>query len=208
MLLATGNPHKVGEIEAILREALPDVRFAIESAADRGGIAEPEESGATFEENASLKARHYAAATGRLALADDSGLVVDALDGRPGVLSARYAPTSPERIERLLRELAEVPESQRAARFVCVAALAAPDGRVVTREGRLEGRIAPAPAGRGGFGYDPIFIPNEQASGPTRTLAEFTAEEKNRISHRGRAIRALAPAIARALRAGDLSNET
>lgn len=202
LLIATGNAHKALEIEAILRAGAPDEDWKLETAADHPALAEPAETGETFVANALEKARYYAARTGRLALADDSGLVVDALGGRPGVRSARYAPTSPERNARLLVELARAASSRRTARFVCVAALADPAGRAVTREGRAEGRIAAEPRGAGGFGYDPIFVPAGQAGEPERTLAQYTGEEKNAISHRGRAIRAIAPAALRALLEG------
>ncbi len=150
-----------------------------------------EETGTTFWENAILKAQTYAARTGLPALADDSGLMVDALGGAPGVYSARYAPTPAARIEKLLAALTDVPDAQRTAHFVCVVALATPDGRLIAAEGRVEGKITFAPRGSGGFGYDPIFeLPNGQ------TMAELSAEVKNTLSHRGRALERLRPLAA------------
>lgn len=153
-----------------------------------------EETGATFAENAALKARAGAAAFGRPCLADDSGLAVAALGGRPGVRSARYAPTDPERVARLLAELEGVPEAERGAAFVCALALAWPDGRLLATEGRCEGRIALGPEGEGGFGYDPVFVP----AGHARSFGALTAMEKHALSHRGRAVAALAQALASA----------
>lgn len=202
LILATGNPHKVHEISAILRGALPGVEFRMASASDFPGIAEPEETGETFRENALLKARYWARATGHLALADDSGLAVDALDGRPGVFSARYDVTAEKRNERVLRELGETATERRSARFICVAAIADPNGHAQCAEGRIEGRIARAPAGAGGFGYDPIFEPLAVGGQPGRTLAQYSPEEKNRISHRGRAFSELAPRVEAAIRDG------
>lgn len=202
LVIATGNPHKVLEIESILRGRLADLPFAIVSGLKYAAAGEPEESGATFVENALIKARHYARASGELALADDSGLVVDALDGRPGLVSARYAPTARGRIERVLAELNGVEPVRRTARFVCAMALADPAGNSLTGEGRVEGRITDAPRGDGGFGYDPIFVPGSEPRLGGRTLAEFEDEEKNRISHRSRAIEAVAAGLRRSLRAG------
>jgi XTP/dITP diphosphohydrolase len=175
--LATGNPHKVDEIAAILGDT---VRL---SALDTG----VEETGSTFEENARLKARAACFASGALSLADDSGIVIDALGGAPGVHSARWTDEG-DWIPRVLRELDGLGPSKRTARYVCVAVAAWPDGRVVAREGVVEGRIAPASSGTGGFGYDPIFIPVE---GDGRTFGEMDAAEKHALSHRGRAFRAL-----------------
>jgi len=199
LVLATHNPDKVAEIASLM--AGLDLR--LRSLADYPEIGEIEEDGRTFAENAVKKAATVALATGELALADDSGLEVEALDGRPGILSSRYAPTSRERNERLLAELAGVEPERRAARFVCVAALADRQGHAVTRTGICAGRIALAPAGEGGFGYDPIFIPtgstNILPEGGTDilpvihelTMAQLSREEKNRISHRGQAFRAI-----------------
>jgi XTP/dITP diphosphohydrolase len=175
--LATGNPHKVDEIAAILGDSV------VVSALDTG----VEETGSTFEENARLKARAACSASGALSLADDSGIVIDALGGAPGVHSARWTDEG-DWIPRVLRELDGLDPSKRTARYVCVAVAAWPDGRVVARDGVVEGRIAPAPRGMGGFGYDPIFIPLE---GDGRTFGEMDAAEKHALSHRGRAFRAL-----------------
>lgn len=207
VILATGNPHKVMEITAIVNAAAPGARLRFRAAGEFEGIDEPEETGATFRENALLKARYWAERTGRLAVADDSGLVVDALEGRPGVLSARYETTAERRNERVLRELEGVAPERRTARFVCVAALADPLGGAICTEGRIEGWITGAPSGAGGFGYDPIFRPAEDSGGSGRTLAEFSAEEKNAVSHRGRAFSALAPHLLRAAAAGVVREE-
>ncbi len=192
LILATANPGKAREIRDMLA---PLDGLAIESLLDHPGFAAPEESEATFEGNARLKALACARAFGALSLADDSGLAVDALGGRPGVLSARYAPTSADRNAKLLEEMRGVPEERRAARYVAAMALAWPDGRCVAREGRCEGRIALAPRGEGGFGYDPVFWLPERGL----TMAELSDEEKNAISHRGRALRAILPDIRLAL---------
>jgi XTP/dITP diphosphohydrolase len=169
-------------------------------------VAAPLEDGLTFAANALLKARHTAAATGLPALADDSGLCVAALGGAPGVFSARWAGGHGDdaaNLALLLDQLRDVPEAGRAAWFECAAALVAPDGGETVASGRMEGRLARAPRGAGGFGYDPILVPD----GFEVTAAELTPEQKNAISHRGKAFRALAPAI-RALRplAGANSN--
>lgn len=202
VVLATGNPHKVVEISEILDGVveLPGARFV--AASVFSGIEEPEETGATFEENAILKARYWAQATGHLALADDSGLVVDALDGRPGVRSARYESTSERRNRRVLEEMKDIPPERRSARFVCVAAVADPQGNAVSEEGRIEGWITAEPKGEGGFGYDPIFEPQAGGARAERTLAQYSPDEKHRVSHRGGAFTALAPRIADAVRAG------
>ena len=224
LLLATRNAHKVEEISLILRRLLPDLVFQILSALDFPEASEPEETGSTFEENARIKARYYADKTGILALADDSGLVVDALEGRPGVRSARYADTAELRIERVLKEVRGVEAPGRTARFVCAATLGNPAGEVVTRQGILEGWIAEAPRGTMGFGYDPIFVPSGDSihrplmagessgsggSSPemriqARTLADYSLDEKNSISHRARAIEALAATIREAIGEGRL----
>ena len=163
---------------------------------------EPEETGVTFGENARIKAQAAAQAaaqaSGEYALADDSGIAIDALNGRPGVYSARWAgPGSgaPEWIAKTLAELNGVPDAERTARYVCALALAAPDGAIVAEsEGTFEGSIADAPRGKGGFGYDPIFLLND---GSGRTAAELLPEEKHALSHRGKAVRALLPELHR-----------
>jgi XTP/dITP diphosphohydrolase len=159
------------------------------SAADLPDVPEVEEDGRTFEENAIKKAREVSAATGLPALADDTGLEVDALDGAPGVFSARYAGEPPDydsNNEKLLHELEGVRDEERTARFRCVIALAMPGGEVRTVEGTTRGRILRARRGDGGFGYDPLFLPD----GFSKTYAEMSAKEKNACSHRGRAVRA------------------
>lgn len=190
IILATKNPGKVREIGAILAH-LP-VNLA---GLDRFPEIEPaEERGATFAENATAKAVHACRKTGLAALADDSGLVVDALGGRPGIRSARFAgerATHQENNLKLLGLLAEVPPEKRTARFVCVAALALPTGEVVLKEGRLEGLITDAAAGTGGFGYDPIFYLPDFG----KTVAQLEEATKNRISHRAEAFRAMARVI-------------
>jgi XTP/dITP diphosphohydrolase len=195
VLLATSNPHKIEELQAILALA-PDYRLV--SPRDLALDVSVEETGATFHENAVLKAIAYAEAAGTLALADDSGLEIDALNGEPGVQSARFAGEAtpyPERFRLLLERLSDVPEGQRTARYRSVIAIAepAPRGLYDVVDGTFEGVIASTPAGTGGFGYDPIFYVPELG----RTVAQITAEEKHRISHRGKAGAAAAMSLAR-----------
>ncbi|NLO90428.1 MAG: RdgB/HAM1 family non-canonical purine NTP pyrophosphatase [Elusimicrobia bacterium] len=190
ILIATANPHKAQEIAALL-PALP-VRFL--TLKDFPSFAMPEENGATLEENAAIKARAAAAASGRWAMADDTGLEVDALGGAPGVHSARYAGADkdyPANNAKLLRELEKFPRGKRTARFRTVVALASPDGRLESAEGRLEGVIATRGRGSNGFGYDPLFQPLNS----DKTLAELSFEEKNRISHRAAALKNAAAII-------------
>jgi XTP/dITP diphosphohydrolase len=181
LLIATRNHHKLEEIRAILD--IPGLEL---TGADQvPGLPEVEEDAPTFEGNAIKKARTLALAAGCWTLADDSGLEVDALHGAPGVRSARYAgpeASTPANNARLLRELEGV--ADRRARFRCVLALCAPDGRAWTVEGRCEGTILEAPRGLCGFGYDPLFVPE----GQTQTFAELAPGIKNRLSHRGRAL--------------------
>ena len=184
LLLGTKNAGKIRELKALLSD-LPGISFLTH---DERPFPAVEETGKTFEENALLKARTICAETGLPVLAEDSGLEVDALDGAPGVYSARYSgePVDYARNNALLlANLSGVDD--RRARFVDVAVLRFPDGREYVRKGILTGRIATAPHGEGGFGYDPLFIPD----GYDVTLAELSAEEKNRISHRARAIAAI-----------------
>lgn len=198
LLFASGNPHKLDEVRAILAP----MGMAIDGLDSVGeGITEPEEHGATFEENARIKAIAYATATGRMCLADDSGLEVDALGGAPGVRSARYAGIGVARAERdaanndkLLRELAGVPAAQRSARFVCAMCLASPVGQVLHEtRGTFEGVIVDAPRGANGFGYDPLlWLPDRRC-----TSAELSTDAKNERSHRGAAARAMAEWIER-----------
>ncbi|WP_225412376.1 RdgB/HAM1 family non-canonical purine NTP pyrophosphatase [Stigmatella hybrida] len=185
LLFATTNAGKLKELRGLVGEAVEVV-----SLKDLPPLPEPVEDAPTFEGNAAKKAREYAQATGLAALADDSGLCVDALDGRPGVLSARYAEGDDRaRYEKLLRELADVPEARRTASFQCALCLVTPSGEVRTEVGRCEGRILTAPRGTQGFGYDPVFLL------PTlgKTMAELTPEEKARASHRGEAFRRMRP---------------
>ena len=183
ILLATHNRHKIDEI----REIFADFPIDFLSAADVPNLPEPVEDGDTFEANARKKAVELAQASGMWALADDSGLEVDALGGAPGVHSARYAgePCNHARNnDKLLAALADVPPEKRTARFRCVAALASPDGDVRTVSGFCPGHIATERHGAAGFGYDPLFIPE----GETQTFAELGPEIKNSMSHRGRAM--------------------
>lgn len=189
LVLATGNRGKVAELGALVAEW---GRVAVRSLVEFPAVVLPEETGATYEENATLKARAVAAATGLPALADDSGLEVDVLGGGPGVHSARYGASDGERIARLLAALAGRSTSERVARFRCVVVLAWPTGAVVTAEGICEGTITDAPAGSEGFGYDPVFRSTDLG----RTFAEASGLEKARVSHRARAIRALGARLA------------
>jgi len=188
LVLATRNPGKISEIKALL----PGMRVV--TAASFVGCPEPEETGRTFEENALIKARAVSRFTGRTALADDSGLEVDALDGAPGVRSARYAgtdATDQDNIRRLLDALDGISDADRTARFRCVVAVVVPDGRTWTVEGACEGRILQAPRGDAGFGYDPLFVP----AGYENTFAELDAGVKNRISHRAQALGRIADVL-------------
>lgn len=184
LLLGTRNRGKVKEITSILE----DSGWSFSSLQEFRNVESPEEVGETYADNAILKARFYAAATGQCALADDSGLEVEALGGAPGVLSARYAgenASDADRRELLLSELANIGDKQRRARFVSVVAITDPDGRVLNvSEGICEGTIASAARGTGGFGYDPLFVPD----GYEQTFAELPSDIKNRISHRGIAL--------------------
>jgi XTP/dITP diphosphohydrolase len=191
LLVATHNRGKVAEFA----EMLADLEVNWVGLDDVGISQDVAETGQTFQANAELKALAYAAQTGLLTLADDSGLEVDALEGQPGVYTARYGGAGlshQERYQLLLRNLADVPEAERAARFRCVIALARPEGLVVgTAVGVCEGRIAFEPAGSGGFGYDPVFfLPDRNL-----TMAQLPSAVKHQISHRGRALRAILPLL-------------
>ncbi|MEM1183850.1 MAG: non-canonical purine NTP pyrophosphatase [Planctomycetota bacterium] len=205
IVIATGNAHKVGELAAILADAAPGVRFVGLAELD-GTFEEPVEDGGTFEANATIKARSYAAQTGAWCLADDSGIEIDALGGRPGVISSHYfcdgVPNEEQRRlpraerdrlnnERVLTELKGVED--RAARFVCTILLADPEGNIrAESRGTFEGRIGEpprVPAGANGFGYDPLFLTEQ--SGYSKTGAELDPEAKNRLSHRAAAGRGL-----------------
>ncbi|TET51052.1 MAG: RdgB/HAM1 family non-canonical purine NTP pyrophosphatase [Anaerolineales bacterium] len=190
LLIATHNAGKLREYQRLLAE-LP---VLLRSPHEVGTSLDVPEDGTTFTENASKKAKAHAEASGLLTLADDSGLEVDALDGAPGIRSARYVRGSDaDRVRALLDHLRDVELDQRTARFRCLVAIATPDGRLETVEGTCEGVIAFEPAGHGGFGYDPVFYLPELGC----TMAELDAEEKNRISHRARATQAAIPVLRR-----------
>ena len=202
LVLATRNEHKVHELRQILADLVGDLDLEIIGAGDVEGAPDVAETEVTFLGNARLKAVALAEATGLPAVADDSGLSVDVLGGSPGVFSARWsgstagpdagrADTDRANLALLLEQIGDVPDEHRSAAFVCAAVLAMPDGRVQGVEGRVEGSIVREPAGTNGFGYDPVFVPK----GEQRTLAEHTDEEKNAISHRGNAFRALDPVM-------------
>jgi XTP/dITP diphosphohydrolase len=202
IVLATGNTHKAVELRAIFARAGTQV-VGLEDLPGRAAFREPAEHGITFEQNAAIKALGYAAQTGRTCLADDSGLEVDALAGRPGVISSHYSTDGREtgsprqerdrsNNERLLRELGGTPAERRAARFVCVMLLARPGRIIATTRGTFEGRIGmpgEVPRGSNGFGYDPLFL---VAPGFVCTSAELDPTAKNHLSHRGAAARAMA----------------
>ncbi len=193
LLVATNNPGKVREYAELLADPLMLVEITFP--AQEGLTVEVDESGETFEENARIKAVAYAQASGLLTLADDSGLEVDALDGAPGVRSARYAgpnASDAERYRKLLNALVDIPAGQRSARFRCVVALALPNGAVYTADGTCEGEIGFAPRGKYGFGYDPIFIVKGQGGS---TMAELPPDLKNQISHRARAVINIRPIL-------------
>ena len=197
LLLATRNAGKLAELRRLLHDAVPGVEVI--GLADVPEYPEAPETGATFEENALLKAREAVRHTGLPAVADDSGITVDALNGMPGVLSARWSGRHGDddaNTALLLAQLADVPDERRGAAFVCAAALVTPDGgeRVVEREWR--GRVVHARRGSNGFGYDPVFVPE----GLDVTSAELAPEEQDARSHRGQAFRALVPIVAEALR--------
>ena len=190
VVLATHNQAKVAELRRILDAARLEVRLVSAREVD---LAEPEETGTTFAQNALLKARAAAEASQLIALADDSGLAVDALGGEPGVRSARYAGAHGDDAANLalvLERMAGRPD--RAARFICAAALVSPAGVEHTVDGVVEGTLTEHPRGTNGFGYDPIFVP----TGFTRTTAEMAPQDKDRISHRGKAFRAIADVLA------------
>ena len=198
VLLATRNAHKLGELQRILDAMTPPVGLDVIGLGDVPPFDEVPESGATFVDNAFIKAREAVARTGIPAIADDSGLAVDALNGMPGVLSARWAGAARSdqaNLALVLEQLADTPDERLGAAFVCAAVLVLPDGTEHAIERRMTGRLIRAPRGTNGFGYDPIFVPD----GHDRTSAELSPAEKDAISHRGQALRALAPIIAAAL---------
>jgi len=194
LVLATHNAHKLGELRAILVPALPGLDPASVVGARDVGAPEPVEDGVTFAENALIKARALAAHTGLPAVADDSGLSVDVLGGAPGIFSARWSGRHGDdraNLDLLLAQLSDIAPEHRGARFTCAAALVTPEGEEHVELGHLAGTLATAPRGEHGFGYDPILVP----AGGDLTCAELAPEEKNRISHRGQAFRALVPAV-------------
>jgi len=196
IVLATRNGHKVVELKTILADLIDELDLEIVGLGEFPDVPDVVETGVTFAQNATLKAVAATKATGLPALADDSGLAVNVLGGAPGVFSARWAGTHGQdraNLLTLLGQLNDVPDEQRSAAFVCVAALALPDGTVLLRRGRMPGMLAREPRGDNGFGYDPILV----VDGDSRTSAELTFEEKNAISHRGKAFRALAADLRR-----------
>lgn len=200
LVLATHNQGKLRELRELLRGQVPGLDVDTD-VLDAGAIQAPDvaETGVTFAENALLKARAVAQFSGALAIADDSGLAVDVLGGAPGIFSARWAGSHGDdtaNLNLLLAQLSDIAPEHRGARFVCAAALASPDGSVdVVEEGTLEGTLLREPRGEGGFGYDPILVPR----GLDASCAELSSAEKNAISHRGNAFRALLPHIIKAL---------
>jgi XTP/dITP diphosphohydrolase len=195
VLLATRNPKKLVELQRILDAALGAGSVTLVSLDDVPSYVEVPESGLTFEANALIKAREGANHTGLPTVADDSGLAVDALNGMPGVFSARWSGRHGDdqaNLDLVLAQISDVADDQRGAAFVCAAAFVLPDGREYTVDGRMAGRLARAGRGSNGFGYDPIFV----ADGQERTNAELDPAEKDAISHRGKAFRALAAIIA------------
>jgi XTP/dITP diphosphohydrolase len=193
LVLATANQHKLAELTRILEAGRVEVELA--GLAEFAGAPEVAETGATFDENALLKASAIAEFTGLPAVADDSGLCVDALNGMPGVLSARWSGRHGDdeaNLRLVLAQISDVPDARRGAQFFCAAALVLPSGKEHVSEGTVDGRLIREPRGANGFGYDPIFVPD----GFDVTTAEMEPAAKDAISHRGRAMRALAPIIA------------
>lgn len=192
VVLATQNAHKLVEMRRILGEAGLDIELV--GTGEFPDLSDVAETGSTFAANALLKARSVCAETGLPAIADDSGLGVDALNGMPGIFSARWSGAHGNDLANLgllLGQLADVPDARRGAAFHCAAAVVLPDGTERVVEGTIDGTLIREPRGTNGFGYDPIFVP----VGETRTTGEMSAEEKDTISHRGRAMRALVPVL-------------
>ncbi len=207
LVVATGNRGKLLEIRELLSRMDMDAAVDVSVLSDYPGAPEVLETGTTFRENAVIKAVTAASFTGEVAMADDSGLVVDALGGAPGVMSARYGgrgASDQDRYERLLREMEHVPDADRTARFVCVVAVASPDGSVSSAEGTVEGAIARAPRGHGGFGYDPGFLIPELG----RTFGELPPLAKNGLSHRARALAGAEPLIREAISRWDAGRKS
>ena len=198
LLLATRNQGKIVEFRRIL-DAIAPGEIELVGLDQFPNIHDVDETGETFQENALLKAREMSEATGLPAIADDSGLCVDALNGDPGIFSARWAGSHGDdraNLEKVLAQLADTPESERGAYFICVAALYLPNGDTHCEEGRFYGQILQSPVGENGFGYDPIFRPD----GLSISSAQMSAEEKDAMSHRGKALRAIAPHVMKALK--------
>jgi len=198
LALATHNAHKVGEILAILEPLVPGLTHGDIASAGQLGAPAPVEDGTSFAENALIKARALCAATGLPAIADDSGIAVDIMGGAPGIFSALWSGrhgADSENLQLLLAQMTDIPAAHRGAAFVCAAALVKPDGTELVELGTVRGRLAEAASGGNGFGYDPIFVPE----GYDVTSAQLSPQEKNRISHRAAAFRALAPHIAAVL---------
>lgn len=199
IVLATRNAHKVVELREILAGLVEEIGLEIVGVSEFPDVEDVVEDGVTFAQNATLKAVAVARATGLPAIADDSGLAVDVLGGAPGIFSARWAGEhggDRANVDLLLSQLDDVKDEHRGAGFVCAAVLAMPDGRVFLREGQVRGTLTRAPRGTNGFGYDPILL----VDGDTRTLAEYDSGQKNAISHRGKALRALEADLREALR--------
>lgn len=199
LVFATSNPHKVAELEAILSPLFEGFAPGLIARMSDFGVEDPVEDGASFRENSLIKARHLVRATGLAAVADDSGLCVDVMGGAPGIFSARWSGRHGDdaaNLDLLLAQLDDVPDTLRGAAFVSAAALVLPDGREFVEEGRVHGTLLRRRRGTGGFGYDPVFVPD----GWDVTTAEMTPEQKNAISHRGIAFRALAPRLVGVLR--------
>ena len=193
LVLATRNQGKIEEFRRILEELAPG-QIDLIDVDQFPHLVDVDETGLSFEENSLLKARYTSEATGLPAIADDSGLCVDALNGDPGIYSARWAGTHGDdraNLEKVLAQLKDVPDEKRTAYFICVASLVLPDGRQKVAEGRFEGHILHSPVGNNGFGYDPIFQP----LGMSISSAQMSAEEKDLVSHRGKSLRSLAPHV-------------
>lgn len=194
LILATHNQHKLAELHQILDPLIPNFNARCVISAAGLGLPEPKEDGTSFAENSLIKARAICDATGLPAVADDSGLSVDILGGAPGIFSARWCGHHGDdqaNLQLLLNQLSDVADPHRTAAFVCAAALVLPDGREVVELSQMEGTLGNAPRGENGFGYDPIFYP----TGYDVTTAELSPQQKNEISHRGKAFRALAPRL-------------
>lgn len=193
LVLATRNQGKITEFRRILDDLAPG-QIELIGVDQFPDLVDVDETGSSFEENSLLKARYTSQATGLPAIADDSGLCVDALNGDPGIFSARWAGVHGDdqaNLEKVLDQLKDIPDNLRSAHFMCVASLVLPDGRQQTAQGRFEGQILRAPVGTNGFGYDPIFQPQ----GLSISSAQMSAEEKDLMSHRGKSLRAIAPHV-------------